>query len=126
LYLRNMPWDRKYYKTIFKWVYGQLGTGLNPKIYTSLKEPVWQGSIFISMLPELIHREDYEGAQATKDAIVKWYNERLPKGKPPFTENDLIKIAPYEQREKIAGIICFGLRNDKSGLASGGVQIGLW
>lgn len=115
-----MGWDKKHYKEIFKWVYSQLGGGLNPEIYTSLEKPVWNGDIFISMLPDIIHREDWEGAQATKDALIKWYNEHLPPGESPLTEEALIRIPAYQEHPACGYHLSLGKPDDPSGIASGG------
>jgi len=38
-------------------------------------DPVGWAKTFFPMIPDCVHREDYEAAQATKDAIIDFLNK---------------------------------------------------
>lgn len=107
--------DRKHYKEIKDFMLQILN---NRPWCCDVKCPVEWAMTFFPLIPECVQREDYEGAQATKDAIIEFLNgfgAEIPK-------DAMLNLPEYEPKT-IRGIVCFGKEDDPSGLASGGAII---
>ena len=46
-----------------------------PPWCSDVKCPVEWAETFLCLIPDCVHREDYEAAQATKDAIIQFLNK---------------------------------------------------
>lgn len=112
-----MAWDQESYEELKAWVKPQLGSGYPASIYG---KDVMHIDVFIGMLPGMIEKEQWEQAQAIKDAIREWINENLPEGEAPVPEDATLKLSPYVEREPCGYHISLGDPDDPSGLASGG------
>jgi hypothetical protein len=69
-----MKWDKKHYAEVKEFVSHQVGH--RPWCYDG-DFSTWL-TVWTSMIQHCIHDEDYEGAQATKDAITEFLNKHLP------------------------------------------------
>lgn len=106
-----------HYKAIKKWVLHELNH--RPILLADkIKCPVEWAKTFFPLIPDCVHREDYEAAQATKDAIIEFLNgfgAEIP-------DDAQLRIPEYKPMDA-HGIICFGKKGDPSGMASGGAEI---
>jgi len=105
---------KEYYDQIKEFVHSLLN-GVPFQIADKVTCPVEWAKTFFPMISDCVHREDYEGAQATKDAIIEFLNKfglEIP-------EDAQLKIPEYKETE-MHGILCLAKEGDISGLASGG------
>jgi hypothetical protein len=98
-----MPFDRKRYRETKKWMLESLSIKqwCMPENWT-LSDQI---KAYLPLIVDCAHREDYEGAQATKDAIVEFLNKFLPESE-RLTGFEKLNLPDYEPLE-IHGIICF-------------------
>lgn len=113
----SKSWDKKYYKEIYNWMCENLK--YSPIWYLKGEKPcpIEHVKTYFPLISDCVHREDYEAAQATKDAIINFLN-KLGAEIPDSAE---LKIPDYKAI-KIRGLICYGKKNDPSGFASGGAE----
>lgn len=111
-----MPWDKKHYREIKKWVKPQLGGGYPASIYGKDVEHM---DVFVDMIPELVEKGNYEAAQAVKDAIMEWFNEHLPKGEARITPDNTLRLKAYKKRKPCRYHLSMGNPDDKYGMEPG-------
>lgn len=114
--LEEMPWDKKHYREIKKWVKPQLGGGYPGSIYG---KDVFHMDVFKDMIPELVEKGNYEEAQAIKDAIMEWFNEHLAPGEAPITPDRTLRLQAYKKQKPIGYHLSMGNPDDKYGLEPG-------
>lgn len=105
-----MNWDEEYYKEIYDFMIKTLSqsnyawlTGKKPCIIKHVTS-------FLPMITDCVHNEDYEGAKATRDAIIYFLRERGAD-----IADDIKFILPEYKPMKINGIICYGKEDGTSG-----------
>lgn len=117
---QKKSWDKKHYQILKKWIGERL-----KKYPFQLHERVQKGEIdaldwaksYIGLIPGCIHRGDYEGAQATRDAVIEFLNGfglDIP-------ENAVLNLPEYQPKQ-IYALLCFAKIGDPSGMANGGAM----
>jgi len=89
-----MPFDKKYYKQIKAFVAEQLQ---QPSFLYTGKCPFEWAKTFLPLVKDCEHREDYEAAQATSDAIMEFLNQFLPADQQLTKEKDILKLPEYKE-----------------------------
>ena len=79
-------WDKKHYREIKKFTLYQLQ---HKDFRTTINCPFEWAETFLPLLNYCISVEDYEGAQAMKDAIMDFLNDFLIE---KITKKDLLKL----------------------------------
>jgi hypothetical protein len=108
----------KYYKEVKKfmdWNFSHVDYRLMEKFKT---RPDLYAQTFFGLIPDCVQREDYEGAQATKDAIIEFLNKfgmEIP-------DDAQLRLPEYKPMDA-HGILCFGKEGDPTGIGSGGAQL---
>ena len=65
-------------------------------LYTG-KCPLEWAKTFLPLVKDCEHREDYEAAQATSDAIMEFLNQFLPADQQLNKETDILKLPEYKE-----------------------------
>ncbi len=112
-----MPFRKRHYNEIKKFMEQRLKY---VPMFCEIKCPVEWAKTFLPLISDCVHREDYEAAKATADAIREFLNKFLS-DENKIPETTQLNLPEYVETE-IRGIICYGDPNDKSGLASGGAE----
>lgn len=90
------------------------GFYLNPEIYTSLKGKDERFNIALRILAEMIRSENFEAAQAIRDAMIEFFREI----KVEIPDDPLLNI-PSIETVPPRGIICYARPDDPFGLLPG-------
>ena len=113
--MSKKSWDKKYYKEIKTFMDNQLWH-VDYRLAEKYKDnPAGWAQSHFNLITDCVHREDYEAAQATKDAIIEFLN-KLGAEIPNDAALNIPDYAPME----IHGIICLGKSDDPTGMGSGG------
>lgn len=110
-----MSWDKEYYREIKKFMDYEVS---HKHFLCTIDCPIEYVKTFLPLISMSIEKEDYEAAQATKDAIMQFLNKFLKDGN-KIKKSDTLKLPAYVEIEA-HGIVCLGDPNDKTGMASGG------
>lgn len=97
-----MAWDKKHYKEIYEHVQAIFKLG-------------WSPEVFLPVVRGCIEAGDFEAAQATSDAIRKWFEDHSVSIPPDAT----LKL-PDTYEEPRGYHLSLGVPDDFSGMASGG------
>lgn len=83
--------------------------------------PVEWAKVFFPQISKAIHDEEYELAQALKDAVRIFLNQFLDKPN-KIKKSATLKLPEYVET-KVYGIVCLGDPDDPLGMKSGGAII---
>lgn len=71
-----------------------------------IQNPVDWVKVFLPMIVQAEKDEDFEAAQAVKDAMIEFLNQFIKDPKDKLTKEFTFKLPDFE-RVRMAGIICF-------------------
>jgi hypothetical protein len=115
--VRNSSWDKEHYKNVKSFMDEHILGVHYTLVEKYKKDPVAWAMTFFPLINQAVKDEDYEAAQATKDAIIDFLN-RFGAKIPDSIEFKLPKYHPI----KVRALVCYGKEDDPSGMASGGAE----
>lgn len=84
-----MSFDKKHYKSVRQHMTYVLN---NRPWCVEVDDPVEWARVYIPMISFCNEQEDYEGAKATKDAIIEFINQFIPDQKDKLTTDILLRL----------------------------------
>lgn len=73
--VKQATFDKKYYREIYNWICENLK--FSPTWYLKGENPcpIEHVKTYFPLISDCVHREDYEAAKATRDAIIDFLNK---------------------------------------------------